>query len=121
MLTPTSPGDVGAFKDLAGVTGDGLTPHHMPQDALGHMPRQDGGCIVLTHEDHVKTRTYGYKEKATKQADLGRPFKDVLKDDIIDVKTIVGDKYDTALGELIEFYEDNGKLKKGELKLSDCK
>lgn len=47
MLTPTSPGNVGAFKDLAGVTGDGLTPHHMP--------RQDGGCKVLTHEDHVKT------------------------------------------------------------------
>jgi RHS repeat-associated protein len=121
MPTPTSPGDVGAFKDLAGVVGDGLTPHHMPQDALGHMPREDGGCLVMPHDEHVKTRTYGAKGKATKKADLGRPFKDVLKDDIIDVKNIAGNKYDASLEKLIEFYENNGKLKKGELTLIQCK
>ncbi|WP_165764968.1 RHS repeat domain-containing protein [Flavobacterium oreochromis] len=121
MPSPVNAGDVGPFKDLAGLPGDGLTPHHMPQDALGHMPRAEGGCIVMPHDEHIQTRTYGAKGRATKKADLGRPFKDVLKDDIIDVKKIAPNKYDKSLEELIKFYEDNGMLKKGELKLSDCK
>jgi hypothetical protein len=66
-------GDVGAFGTLNGDTGDDLTPHHMPQDALHFLPRDDGGAIVITHDEHKQTRTYFSKGKITKQNDLGRP------------------------------------------------
>ncbi|RPD44697.1 RHS repeat-associated core domain-containing protein, partial [Hymenobacter sediminis] len=118
-LAATNPGDAGAFGDLKGVPGDGLTPHHMPQDASGHLPRNEGGALVMPHDEHVQTRTYGARGRATKIADTGRPFRDVLVDDIRDVRNIVGDKYDSGIEKLIEYYENKGMLPQGSLKLKD--
>ncbi|RZK27876.1 MAG: hypothetical protein EOO63_12450, partial [Hymenobacter sp.] len=121
-LGPVSPGDTGAFGTLGGEVGDGLTAHHMPQDALGFLPRDEGGAIVMPHDEHVQTRTYGSKGRATKAADRNRPFKDVLQDDIRDIRRIGGDKYDGSIEKLIKYYENKGLLRPGELNLADiCK
>jgi RHS repeat-associated protein len=116
-LTPVKPGDAGAFGDLGGEVGDMLTPHHMPQDALGFLPRNEGGAIVLPHAEHVQTRTYGPKGRATKALDAGRPFKDVLIDDIHDLRRIADDKYDDSIEKLIKYYETKGMLQAGEIDL----
>ena len=59
--------DAGRFGDLnPGVPGDDLEAHHMPQDGLGHLSRNDGGAIVMKAEDHALTRTYKSLGRATK-------------------------------------------------------
>ncbi|RZK32899.1 MAG: RHS repeat-associated core domain-containing protein [Hymenobacter sp.] len=116
---PIKAGDAGAFGTLKGTPFDDLTGHHMPQDALGHLPTNEGGALVMPHAEHVQTRTYGAKGRATKIADTNRPFRDVLVDDIRDVRKIAGNKYDTGIEKLIEYYENKNMLPKGSLKLKD--
>lgn len=113
-----NPGDAGAFGDLGGIVGDGLTPHYMPQDALNFLPRNKGGALVMPHAEHIQTRTYGPRGRVTKAADAGRPFEDVFKDDIADVRRIAGNKYDAGLQKLIEYYKKKGMLPKGALKIN---
>ncbi|MER5217634.1 hypothetical protein ABT063_45765, partial [Streptomyces sp. NPDC002838] len=107
----------GRFGDMdPGVPGDGLTPHHMPQDALGHLPRNDGGAIVMTHADHALTRTYGARGRATKAAEAGLPFRTVLARDIWDLRRIgqqqYGDPgyYNKGIQDLLAYYRSIGKL-----------
>jgi RHS repeat-associated protein len=116
-LKPVKEGDVGAFGSLAGEVGDELTAHHMPQDALGFLPKNEGGAIVINQTEHTKTRTYAGKGATTKITDSGRPFKDVLTDDIVDLRKISGGKYDNSIKKLINYYEEKGLLKKGELSM----
>ena len=87
----------------------------MPQDALHFLPRNEGGCIVITTSEHVQTRTYGGKGVSTKLQDAGRPFADVLQDDIDDLKSITGNKYTKSIDELIDFYQKKGMLTKDEV------
>jgi RHS repeat-associated protein len=116
-------GQVGTYGDLFDMSdvGDDLEIHHIPQDKLGHLPRRDGIAIVVSKEEHAKIRTYKSKGKATAILDKDRAFKDVLKDDLVDLREIGGDKYDKSIEKIIESYEDNGKLKKGELNLDIIK
>jgi hypothetical protein len=113
---PTSVNDAGRFGDLKGVVGDGLTPHHMPQDALGFAPRQEGGAIVMTHADHLLTRTYGPLGAATKLAEAGLPFRTVLARDIWDMRRIgqiqYGDPsyFNTGIQRLLAYYRKTGQL-----------
>src|SRR5438093_13740874 len=55
-------GQAGRFSMLEGraVVGDSLTPHHMPQAALGFTTRAEGGAIMIGQSEHVLTRTYGF-------------------------------------------------------------
>ncbi|MGH3976682.1 MAG: Hint domain-containing protein, partial [Pseudonocardiaceae bacterium] len=107
----------GRFGDMdPGVPGDGLTPHHMPQDALGHLPRNDGGAIVMKHADHAQTRNYGPRGRATKAAEAGTPFRSVLARDIWDLRRIgqqqYGDPsyYNKGIQDLLAYYRGIGKL-----------
>ncbi|SES47801.1 RHS repeat-associated core domain-containing protein [Actinokineospora terrae] len=107
----------GRFGDLdPGVPGDGLTPHHMPQAALGHTTRRNGGAIVMKQADHELTRTYGPKGRATKQAESGLPFRDVLARDIMDLRRIgqqvYGDPtyYNQGIKDLLAYYRGIGML-----------
>ncbi|MGI5413873.1 polymorphic toxin-type HINT domain-containing protein [Streptomyces chartreusis] len=107
----------GRFGDMdPGVPGDGLTPHHMPQDALGHLPRRDGGAIVMKHADHALTRTYGPRGRATKAAEAGLPFRTVLARDIWDLRRIgqqqYGDPgyYNQGIQDLLAYYRSVGLL-----------
>ncbi|WP_299902885.1 RHS repeat-associated core domain-containing protein [uncultured Aquimarina sp.] len=116
-------GQVGDYGDLSklGEVGDDLEYHHIPQDKLGHLPRKEGVAVVMPKSEHAQTRTYKSKGRATAKVDRHRAFKDVLKDDLVDLRNIGGAKYDDSIEQIIESYENKGLLKKGELSLSDVK
>lgn len=87
--------------------GDALTPHHMPQVALGFTSRAEGGALVMTAEEHAMTRTYGVLGRITARQEAGMSFRDVLARDIRDVRQIVGPKYDAGLRDLLKYYWHN--------------
>jgi hypothetical protein len=72
-------------------------------------------ALVLPHDEHKATRTYDSKGRKTKAADKCRAFKDIFIDDIKDVRSIAGDKYDDGIMKLVELYVSKGKLKPGEI------
>src|SRR5438477_9306030 len=98
-------GDAGRFSDLdaRAVTGDQLTPHHMPQAAAQFTARGEGGALALPHEEHVLMRTYGVRGRAVARAEAGWPFRQVLARDIWDVRRIAGMKYNKGLSDLIAY------------------
>ena len=102
-------GEAGRFADLdaRAVTGDQLTPHHMPQAAVQFTARGEGGALALPHEEHVLTRTYGVRGRAVARAETGLPFRQVLARDIWDVRRIAGMKYNKGLRELIAYYREH--------------
>ncbi|AUX35802.1 MULTISPECIES: RHS repeat-associated core domain-containing protein [Sorangium] len=102
-------GEAGRFAalDARRLVGDGLTPHHMPQVALGFTSRADGGALVMMAEEHAATRTYGVLGRVTARTEAGMSFRDVLARDIRDVRQIVGPKYDQGLRDLLQFYRQN--------------
>ncbi|MCI3269601.1 polymorphic toxin-type HINT domain-containing protein [Streptomyces cylindrosporus] len=86
--------DAGRFGDLnPGPVGDGLEAHHMPQDGLGFLSRNEGGAIVMKQGDHALTRTYKSRGRATKAAESGLPFRTVLARDIWDMRRIGQQQY----------------------------
>jgi hypothetical protein len=100
-------GQAGAFGSLRGVKGDGLTPHHMPQAAAKRTGYQEGGALVMKHEEHAATRTYGAKGIGTLQREANLSFRDVLARDIRDVRSIVGPRYNQGLRDLTDYYRRN--------------
>ena len=107
----------GRFGDLdPGMPGDGLTPHHMPQDALHFLPRNDGGAIVMTHADHTLTRTYWSRGRITRATDAGLPFRTVLAKDILDLRQIGQQQYgdpthfNSGIRSLLAYYRSIGQL-----------
>lgn len=60
----------------------------MPQNALKHLPRNDGGAVVMKQADHELTRTYGGRGGGTKKRDAGLSFRTVLAMDIWDMRRI---------------------------------
>jgi hypothetical protein len=101
-----APGNAGRFADLdaKAVVGDQLTPHHMPQAAAKFTPREHGGALVLPHEEHVLTRTYGAAGRRIVREEIGLSFRDVLARDIRDIRRITGVKYNEGLRLLLEYY-----------------
>ncbi len=93
--------------DARAVVGDALTPHHMPQAALGFTSRAEGGALVMTNAEHTLTRTYFAKGVATARAEAGLSFRRVLARDVRDVRQIAGPKYDQGLRDLLQYYRTN--------------
>ena len=106
---PLTAGEARSFRSLDArkVRYDNLTPHHMPQNGLGFLSRGDGGALMLPHDEHIMTRTYGAKGRLTKAADAGKPFREVLETDIDDIKHLFGDKYDEGIEQLRDYYRKN--------------
>jgi len=102
-------GQAGRFADLDArrVVGDDLTPHHMPQKALGHTSETNGGALVMTTAEHAQTRTYGWRGGQAAMEDAGKPFREVLATDIRDVRSITGSLYNSGLRDLINYYRTN--------------
>jgi RHS repeat-associated protein len=102
-------GEAGRFADLdaRAVTGDALTPHHIPQVALKFTSRADGGAIVMTAEEHALTRTFGGRGIGTARSDAGLSFRRVVSQDIRDVRGIVGRRYNEGLRALLKYYREN--------------
>ena len=99
-------GEAGSYASLNArrVTGDGLTPHHMPQAGAGRTGYDEGGALVMSHTEHMATRTWGPRGIQTLQQDIGLTFREVLSKDIRDVRQIVGPKYNEGLRDLINYY-----------------
>ncbi|MFS8071076.1 MAG: RHS repeat domain-containing protein, partial [Byssovorax sp.] len=97
-------GRFGGLDDRADP-GDLLTPHHMPQNKLGHLPRRDGGAIIMEEADHQLTRTFGSKGKQTAKQDIGLSFREALAKDIRDIKLKFGSKYDQAIRDMLDYYK----------------
>ena len=92
------------FLDDRAKDYDHLTPHHMPQHALGFLPHRDGGAIVMSHADHRLTRTFGAYGRKTKMNDAGLSFRDVLAKDIRDLRSKFGSKYNCGIRDLLDHY-----------------
>ncbi len=104
---PVVAGEAGRFAtlDARAVVGDALTPHHMPQAALGLTSRAEGGALVMVDSEHALTRTFAGKGAATARSEAGLPFRQVLARDMRDVRRIVGSKYDQGLRDLLTYYK----------------
>ena len=102
------------------TVGDDLELHHIPQDKLGFLPRKEGIAVVMPKSEHAMTRTYKTKGRITASLDKNRAFKDILKDDLVDLRKI-SPKYDDAIIKIIKGYEDLGMIDKGDITLSKIK
>ncbi|MCW3845554.1 hypothetical protein ONA70_36385, partial [Micromonospora yasonensis] len=108
-------GEVGRFGDLAdrARTGDNLTPNHIPQAALNFLPYRDHAAIVMTHADHLLTRTYGPAGRVTKRLDANLSFREVLAKDLQNLRQI-GEKnygdpghFNKQIKEILGYYRTN--------------
>ncbi|MFC1432645.1 polymorphic toxin-type HINT domain-containing protein [Streptacidiphilus sp. N1-3] len=109
--------DGGRFGDLSpGPPGDGLTAHHMPQDAMHYLDRNEGGSVVMTQADHELTRTYSGRGGVTKIQDAGLPFRQVLAMDLWDMRRIGqlshGDPgyFNKGISQMMAYYRRIGML-----------
>src|SRR6202035_3367565 len=102
-------GAAGSYSRLSKLSavGDNLVLHHMPQAALGFTSRADGGALAVTTGEHVLTRTYGYAGKLTREAEAGMSFRTVLARDILDMRRIVGSRYNEGMLDLLKYYRNN--------------
>jgi len=107
--TPVSAGEAGRFSDLdlRAVTGDKLTPHHMPQAAANFTSRAEGGALVLPEAEHILTRTYAARGAVTAKKEAGMRFRDVLARDLKDLRRIAGLKYNQGIRDLLQYYRLN--------------
>ncbi len=78
----------------------------MPQ-AAGKTGYAEGGALVMTHTEHVATRTYGGRGSRALKEDVNLSFREVLAKDIRDVKKITGTKYNEGLQDLTNYYRKN--------------
>jgi RHS repeat-associated protein len=102
------PGRAGSFLELDSlrVTGDNLTPHHMPQAALKLTGYNEGGAIMMPQDLHVLTRTYGTGGRILARQEEDVAFRVVLFRDIRDVRSIVGSEYNSGLKDLLQYYRE---------------
>jgi hypothetical protein len=99
-------GQAGSFSDLdaRAIVGDNLTPHHMPQAALGFTSRAAGGAIMLPQSQHVLTRTYGFGGAQLAATEAATSFRTVLARDIRDLRGIAGRTYNPGIQDLLGYY-----------------
>lgn len=93
--------------------------HHMPADSASHLDRMDGPAIKMEKEDHRKTASCGssleareYQAEQREKIQNG-DFRGALQMDIDDIKEKFGDKYDKAIGQMLEYVdklEAEGKI-----------
>lgn len=93
--------------------------HHMPPDSVTKLDRDDGPAIKMDKEDHRKTASCGnskeareYNAKQKELIDQGK-FREALQNDIDDIRSKFGDKYDEAISQMMEYVdklEAEGKI-----------
>lgn len=108
--SPTPKG--GAYGKLNGESKTGFQKHHVPADAASSLSRYKGGAVQVLPEDHKLTASYGsskaakaYRAKQQAFMDAG-DFNSALQMDIKDLRSKFGDKYDSAIKEVQQYYED---------------
>ncbi|WP_405543364.1 polymorphic toxin-type HINT domain-containing protein [Streptomyces phaeochromogenes] len=117
-------GQAGRFGDLTpGPKGDNLTPHHMPQKALGHHSEMEGGALMMKQKDHNLTRSHSRAPQADEIVPPGatadeahKLFRKSLGRDIWDARRIgkqeYGDSryYTKGVQDLLAYYRGLGDL-----------
>lgn len=105
-----SDGDVGSFRDLQkrSVVGDGLDLHHVPQRGV-FTSSADGAAVAVPPDVHARTRTYRGRGRRTRSIDKTRPFRDVLADDLVDLRRAGGGgrRYNRSARDIIDYYRKN--------------
>jgi len=77
--------------------------HHMPQNAAGILPRNQGPALGMTKDDHEWTRTFKGKGKRTNRLDAGLTPRQRLALDIRDIRSRFGKKYDQGIKEMLRY------------------
>ena len=106
----------GAHRD---VVRSGREAHHTPADSVSPLERPEGPTISMEKEDHRKTASWGpgenskrYREKQRQLIEDGR-FRDAVQMDVDDIRSKFGEKYDDAIGEMLEYVDElsrSGKI-----------
>ncbi|ARU63594.1 hypothetical protein CBW65_23200 [Tumebacillus avium] len=95
-----NPNKGGKFGDLDKVKGPNEVPHHIAQNAYNKtkgISRNDGPAVMMSKEDHAKTRTFAGRGKATMRQDADLSGRQRMAKDIWDVKKLFGRKYNEGL------------------------
>lgn len=79
----------------------------MPQAALKFTSKADGGAVVMTTAEHAETRTFAFKGALTKTQDAALGFRDVLAKDIRDLRSIVGNRYNEGVKDMLKYYKEH--------------
>lgn len=121
----------GKYKDLKGSV-VGYEAHHMPPKSILRDNKEELPCILLSSEDHRQTSSYkgrmhrrgmsvlgqkndaskiNYKQMLSEQVVQG-DFPDTVRNEIYEIKSKFGNKYDKALMDymdaLEQYYEEFG-------------
>ena len=96
----------GAYGNVAA---DGGEVHHMPANSVSPFSKDAGPSIQMDKADHMKTKSWGssasavaYREEQAFLIENGM-FKEAIMMDIDDVRSKFGDKYDSAILEMLEY------------------
>lgn len=102
----------GTHKDTSQPAGDKLDSHHCPAKkcyAGAPLSSADGPAIKMKPEDHALTKSYGsslkaqeYRQKQKALLEQGK-LMEAIQMDIDDIRSISGNKYDSAIAEMIEY------------------
>lgn len=93
--------------------------HHMPADSASYLERNDGPAIKMEKADHRQTASCGSTKEAREyqaaQKDLIEQgqFREALQMDMDDIRDKFGDKYDSAISEMLSYVdklESEGKI-----------
>lgn len=93
--------------------------HHMPADSISYLERNDGPAIKMEKEDHRQTASYGSSREAREYRAVQKElieqgkFREAVEMDISDIREKFGNKYDTAIAEMLDYVkklEMEGKL-----------
>ena len=82
---------------------EGEVAHHMPQNAAQILSRSDGPALGMTIPDHVLTRTFCGRGALANAADAALTPMQRLQNDIADVRSLFGTKYDTGIEQLLNY------------------
>lgn len=87
----------------------------MPADSVNNLDRDDGPAIAMDKQDHQQTASYGsskeaieYRQQQKELIEDGK-FEEAIQMDIDDIKSKFGDRYDEAIGQMKEYYDNNIK------------
>lgn len=89
--------------------------HHMPADSVNNLDTNDGPAIAMDKQDHQQTASYGrskeaieYRQQQKELIENGK-FEEAMQMDIDDIKSKFGNRYDEAIDQMKEYYNNNIK------------
>ncbi|HYP52824.1 MAG TPA: hypothetical protein VEQ42_04755, partial [Pyrinomonadaceae bacterium] len=98
----------GAYKNVPARGGE---VHHMPADSISPLSRGDGPGIRMETADHRRTASWGrskaaqaYRAEQKRLIDQGR-FREAIDMDVRDIRSKFGDKYDSAINEMMQYVD----------------